>query len=201
LSVQDPRGSASDWSAEKLEVSDATGNGWTVTPEGNWLQTTAGPGELHITCPSLELSDEKAFKVRLTLGRLGNLPPAETGVLRDLPVPRKGLLLTEHRAATIQGSTVEVSHEIGAGASHNLGWSGDSTDFALWVQNPAADRVLRIRQPGARHWEPPSFRAYTGCYCVSAPDSTVGKRVSLEVGLTRTRTLEFLVRPTTPGSK
>lgn len=202
LAVQDPSGSASDWSAEKLEVSDATGNAWTVTPEHNWLQTAGRSGELHITFPSLALSDEKAFKLRLTLGRVGNLPTAETGVLRDLPVPKEGELHTEKRGATIQGSTVEVTHEIGAGASHDLGWSGDSTDFALWVRNPAADRVLRIRQPGARNWESPSFQSYTtGCYCVSVPDSAVGKRISLEVGLTRTRTLEFLVRPTAPGSK
>ena len=201
LSVQDPNGSAADWAAEKLEVSDATGNVWTVTPEHYQLQTTSTCGELHITCPSLVVSNENAFKVRLTLARVGNLPASETGVLRDLPVPKEGIVRTEHRAAAIQGSSVEVSHQLGARASHNLGWSSDSPDLAVWVRNPAADRVLRIRPPEGQIWEPPRFQSYTGCYCVAVPDSAVGKRISLEVGLTQTHTQEFIVQPTTSGSK
>lgn len=212
LALRDPTGGASDWFAEKLEIGDATGNAWTDdqmfdASRNVWndprdslvrFQTTATRSELRIWWPSLKLSDENAYRVRLTLSRFRNLPASETGILRDLPVPRKGVLRTEHRAVTVQGSIVEVSHEIGEGAPHNLDWGGGGTDFALWIRHPAADRVLRVRWPGAPDWQPPSFRAISGCYCVGAPESAVGKRISLEVGLTRTRTFEFIVRPTAP---
>jgi hypothetical protein len=195
LSFPGSSSAAFEWSAESVEVADATGNIWSVTTEGDALQTAVRSGELHITCPSLELSEEQAFKVRLTLARIGNLPARETGVLREVPVPGEGVLFRQHRAVTIQGSTVEMTHQIGDRASHDLGWAGGGPEFALSVRDPPAGRVLRIRYPESRVWERPAFRSYSGWYCVVAPNSAVGKRISLEVGLTPTRTLEFVVRP------
>lgn len=177
-----------EWSAPKVELSDATGNRLSSSSWSGGLQEK--DYELQFT--GTLWPDEKAWKMRFELSRLTNFTTAELWTVRGLPLGSTNLTNNAAFATNLQGVVVQieaVSPKSQSQATHELfiRVRPDRPDYRLTLVSVKDESGRKPSQHGSS-WG-------GGEYKYSLDVHTNAQTLDVTLALHQSRYVEFLAQP------